>query len=394
MKSSRSSTYRPKLSSLFQPSPPSNSFTVKLLFAFFFVAIGFALGIIKGYYIKSSIVSRSSSSSLPSSSLHLPRQPVKKIEPVPKVRVGLKGYMEPTDIMHGMNDEELFWKASMVPRIKRHPYEWFPKIAFLYLTKGEIPFAPLWEKFFEGHEGLYSIYVHADPRFNSSFPIGSVFHGRRIRSKKAIWGRVSMMDAERHLLANALLDFTNERFILLSESHIPLFNFSTIYSYLMGHTIYMESYDLPGPGGRARYRNKMGPVIRPEHWRKGSQWFEMDRKLALEVISDETYYPEFKKHCKMCVADEHYLATLLNIKRWPSVANRTLTWMDWSQNGYHPANFSSEDVTIEFLKKLRYGRSCNYNGMKIRVCFLFARKFLPNCLDRLLELAPKVLGFG
>lgn len=23
--------------------------------------------------------------------------------------------------------------------------------------------APLWEKFFEGHRGLYSVYVHTDP---------------------------------------------------------------------------------------------------------------------------------------------------------------------------------------------------------------------------------------
>jgi Core-2/I-Branching enzyme len=212
--------------------------------------------------------------------------------------------------------------------------------------------------------------------------------------QKIRWGRVNVMDAERRLLANALLDFTNERFVLLSESHIPLFNFSTIYSYLIGHTIYIELYDLQGPAGRNRYRKKMGPVIGPEQWRKGSQWFEMDRKLALEVISDDKYYPEFKKHCKSCVADEHYLPTLLHMKMWPNVENRSLTWMYWSKNRYHPAIFSSEDVTIEFLSKLRHGRTCNYNGMRTTVCFLFARKFLPNCLGRLLELAPKVLGFG
>lgn len=190
MKSSRSSFARTKISRFLLASPQSSSFAVKFLFAFFFLAIGFVLGIIKGQYISSSTVSRSSSS--PSSlhltspsSLHLtPPPPVKKIEPITdQARVGLKGYMEPTDIMHGMSDEELFWKASMVPRIKRLPYHWFPKIAFLFLTNGEIPLAPLWEKFFEGHGGLYSIYVHSDPQFNGSMPVRSVFYGRRIRSK-------------------------------------------------------------------------------------------------------------------------------------------------------------------------------------------------------------------
>jgi len=46
------------------------------------------------------------------------------------------------------------------------------------------------------------------------------------------WGNVNMMEAERRLLSNALLDISNQRFVLISESCIPLFNFSTIYSYL------------------------------------------------------------------------------------------------------------------------------------------------------------------
>ncbi|KAK7847936.1 hypothetical protein CFP56_006090 [Quercus suber] len=49
--------------------------------------------------------------------------------------------------------------------------------------KGAMPLAPLWELFFKGHEGLYSIYVHPNPSFNGTVPQGSVFHGRRIPSK-------------------------------------------------------------------------------------------------------------------------------------------------------------------------------------------------------------------
>lgn len=87
-------------------------------------------------------------------------------------------------VMHNMTDEELLWRASMVPRVKELPFEHRPKVAFLFLTRGELPLAPLWERFFEGNEGSYSIYVHASPDFNGSEPPhGSVFHGRRIPSK-------------------------------------------------------------------------------------------------------------------------------------------------------------------------------------------------------------------
>lgn len=88
---------------------------------------------------------------------------------------------------HDMNDEELFRRASMVPRIQEVPYKIsdinVPKVAFMFLTKGPLPLVPLWEKFFQGHEGLYSIYIHADPSFNETLPETSVFYGRRIPSQ-------------------------------------------------------------------------------------------------------------------------------------------------------------------------------------------------------------------
>ncbi|KAL6575246.1 hypothetical protein OROMI_012531 [Orobanche minor] len=35
-----------------------------------------------------------------------------------------------------------------------------PKIAFLFLTTGALPFEKLWDKFFQDHEGRFSVYVH------------------------------------------------------------------------------------------------------------------------------------------------------------------------------------------------------------------------------------------
>lgn len=89
---------------------------------------------------------------------------------------------EPT-LMHSMDDDELFWRASMAPKIQQFPYKHVPKIAFLFLTKGPLPLTPLWDLFFKGHEGFYSIYVHPHPSYNGLALEDSVFHGRRIPSK-------------------------------------------------------------------------------------------------------------------------------------------------------------------------------------------------------------------
>lgn len=78
------------------------------------------------------------------------------------------------------NDEDLIRTTSMGEVEEKGVY----KIAFMFLIKGSLPLAPLWEKFFKGHKGYYSIYVHSDPSFKSSHEVNTgVFHGGRIPSK-------------------------------------------------------------------------------------------------------------------------------------------------------------------------------------------------------------------
>ncbi|XWS18913.1 hypothetical protein CRYUN_Cryun32bG0085600 [Craigia yunnanensis] len=103
-------------------------------------------------------------------------------------------------------------------------------------------------------------------------------------------GRMSMCEAERRprLIANALLDISNEWFILLSESCIPLYNFSIIYHYISrSRHSFMGSFDELGPYGRGR-------------------------RLAINIIEDTTDYPKFKEFCRpACYVDEHYFPTML-----------------------------------------------------------------------------------
>ncbi|KAK2997031.1 hypothetical protein RJ639_026655, partial [Escallonia herrerae] len=301
----------------------------------------------------------------------------------------------PSDLMHTMSDKELFWRASLVPRIKKYPFSRKPKIAFMFLTKGPLPLAPLWERFFKGHEGLYSIYVHPLPSFQAKFPSSSVFYKRQIPSQVAEWGRMSMCDAEKRLLANALLDISNERFVLLSESCIPLYNFSIIYHYLSKSKYsFMGAFDDPGPFGRGRYNENMAPEVNISQWRKGSQWFEVNRKLAIQMVEDNTYYPKFAEFCRpACYVDEHYFPTMLTIRAANQLANRSLTWVDWSRGGPHPATFGRGDITEDFMKRVLGGQSCLYNDQPSSICSLFARKFAPSTLEALFLLAPKFLGF-
>ncbi|KAG6532778.1 hypothetical protein ZIOFF_006630 [Zingiber officinale] len=381
--------------------------------------LGFALGTISSFYLTPPtlrfFLQHSSTPPPPSSMVN--HTPAAEKQPGGGGG-GLGEFHELREVMHDMTEGELLWRASMVPRVKKLPFEQRPKVAFLFLTRGELPLAPLWERFFEGNEGSYSIYVHADPDFNGSEPEphGSVFQCRRIPSKvtsssssqidrfssyfccclfqTVSWGGMNMMEAERRLLANALLDFSNQRFVLLSESCIPLFDFPTVYSYLINSTrVHVESKDVPGRAGRGRFPARFRPRLQPRLWRKGSQWFEVDREVAVAVVADRDYFPLFQKHCSRCYADEHYLPTLVGVRFPARTHNRSVTWVDWSRGGVHPAMYSGEHVTAELLERMRNGSSCDYNGRATRTCFLFARKFSPSSLRRLMRFAPELMGF-
>ncbi|CAH8359433.1 unnamed protein product [Eruca vesicaria subsp. sativa] len=314
---------------------------------------------------------------------------------------GQKGHslVDPEKVtMHHNNmtrEEELMRRAS---KVQETPLRKEKKVAFMFLTRGKLPLAKLWERFFNGHQGLFSVYIHTSnlSYVDDDIRETSPFYRRRIPSKEVKWGMVSMVEAERRLLANALLDEANQRFVLLSETDIPLFNFSTIYSYLINSThSFVDLYDLPGPAGRGRYNRRMSPVITRSKWRKGSQWFEIDREIALAVVSDNTYFPLFKKHCRWkCYADEHYLPTFVHVMFPGKNANRSLTWTDWSRRGPHPRKYTRRSVRSELLTKLRNSeKGCVYNGKESNICYLFARKFDDSCIDMLIRFAGRIMGF-
>jgi len=94
--------------------------------------------------------------------------------------------------------------------------------------------------------------------------------------------------------------------------------------------------------------------------------------------------------------DEHYLPTTVNMLHGARNANRTVTFVDWSKGGPHPARYGARDVTVELIQGIRRTRSdrpCLYNSRPTSMCYLFARKFTPDTLQPLLNISSAVMGF-
>ncbi|CAB4306122.1 unnamed protein product [Prunus armeniaca] len=312
-------------------------------------------------------------------------------------------------------------------RLSRHGNNFSgpPKIAFLFLARRSLPLDFLWGSFFEKADmPNFSIYIHSAPgfSFDESTTRSHFFYGRQLTNSIQVgWGESSMIEAERLLFATALEDPANQRFVLLSDSCVPLYNFSYIYNYLMASPRSFVDSFLDVKEGR--YNPKMSPNIPKQKWRKGSQWIALVRSHAEVLVDDEVVLPAFRKFCKRrppldarkgklniklqkqhnCIPDEHYVQTLLTMsEREDELERRTLTYTLWNNSatkteskGWHPMTFTHTNAAPQKIKEIKeinhvYYETeyrtewCRVNSTYVP-CFLFARKFSQGAAMRLLS---------
>lgn len=275
-----------------------------------------------------------------------------------------------------------------------------PKIAFLFLTNSNLHFEPLWHKFFNASDPhLYNIYIHADPTVKITPPMG-VFADRFIHSKRTQRSSPTLISATRRLLAHALLDDPdNAYFALISQHCIPLHSFNYFYNYLLDTQKLSRKMEFPSyieiltesPSLLDRYNargeNVMEPEVSFDKFRVGSQFFVITRKHSLMVIKDNKLWRKFKKPCvkiESCYPEEHYFPTLLSMEDPNGCTSYTLTRVNWTESvDGHPHTYHPPEVSSELIYKLRESNS-TYS-------YMFARKFSPDCLEPLMEMADSVI---
>ncbi|KAH6814759.1 core-2/I-branching beta-1 [Perilla frutescens var. frutescens] len=306
-----------------------------------------------------------------------------------------------------LDDLSLFHKAiamsasssRRLPAAKSH-LSAPPKIAFLFLTNSPLHFAPLWELFFANATPRhYNIYIHADP-FAKIPPFTGVFKDRLIPSKRTQRSSATLISAARRLLATAMLhDASNTYFALISQHCIPLHSFHFLYDFLFDLSRLSPDFEFPSyieildnestlwSRYNARGRNVMPPEVQFDEFRVGSQFFALTRKHALMVIKDRKLWPKFKLPCfnvESCYPEEHYFPTMLSMQDPNGCSHYTLTRVNWtgSVNG-HPHTYRPPEISPRLIHRLRQSNS-TYS-------YMFARKFSPDCLNPLLEMADSVL---
>ncbi|CAI7873090.1 unnamed protein product, partial [Closterium sp. NIES-54] len=234
-----------------------------------------------------------------------------------------------------------------------------PKIAFLFLTRGPLPLRPLWEAFFHGNMDRASIYVHAGTEgfsVNSHVGNDSVFWGTQIPGLRIIRGMPSMIQATRRLLASALQDPANQRFVLVSEACIPIRCFNFVYTYLFtGDRSFLAVLPTLRWWRFPRYFWIFVPrqVLHPWQLKKGSQWFVLTRPHAFLVAENMKYYVVFGRG-RGEYPDESYIQTVVWGYDRGSIEPHSVTHVDWpSYNSEHPTMYSRSSTTRELIERMQ-----------------------------------------
>jgi len=315
-----------------------------------------------------------------------------------------RAYLPPVEVMRKSTDE-----CADVFNV--------PKVALLFLTKGNLPHDSTWRLWLKSAEGvvpvqalshgmcaldtgsehhakvteaaiacrkvniktigdeeyqnqhLFSIYIHAPPTFKGFDPL-SLWHGKLIKYRvQTAWGAHSLVEATRHLLWEAYRDPLNNRFLLLSESDIPLYDPLTLYQQVQSEENSRLDTCLHEGISPWRWHPKMETDhIKFHNWRKSPQWMSMTRSHAKAALEDTEVYRMFERHCwsawdtehsrwhRDCFSDEHYFPTLLSTLGRDDEGvcqSRGLSYTLWEEGSAHPRAFRPGEVTERLIRKAR-----------------------------------------
>lgn len=178
------------------------------------------------------------------------------------------------------------------------------KVALLFLTREDLNFPDIWEKELRDCEDQYNIYIHAKAPMHHPF-----FKNLRI-SKIVPNTWLQHTKAWQALIQEAVKNPENVKFVLLSESCMPLYPLSTIYHVLTRDSLSYMEYKRPWwPANQPRevhavpkehrYGSMEFIVLNQDHAGRIAADRSVINMIARYPLDMESYFPTFfsLQHC-------------------------------------------------------------------------------------------------
>lgn len=234
------------------------------------------------------------------------------------------------------------------------------KIALCFLTYSNIIQNNLWQTFVNQTD-KYNCYLHNKNDFIGFFKKYSIEN--KVKTK---YGHISLVKATINLFREALLDYDNKYFILLSDTCIPLYGPGKTYNIITkeNNNIITSYFSQECE----RYHSLSFKEFFDENkFSKQSQWMCLTRNTAdffanndfIDIFGEESRFP-----------DEHYFINIINMFGM-KYTNKRLTYVNWKEKSdlplYRSLPKTYSIITDKILQEMR-DSGC-----------VFARKIAHNC---------------
>jgi len=213
------------------------------------------------------------------------------------------------------------------------------KIAFIALTYNKFEKEGLMSRFFdERYSHMYNLYIHSKENLdtNSRFSKHCLPYSERVHN--TAWGYFSLVEATVKLLRHALKDQDNEKFILISDSHCPLYNINKMCDILWEHAdiTCFNVYDTDKLAAHRFFKmfklEKSRAIMVPVSVKNAmflSQWFVCTREAAIAFIAEYDRTHQLFDKDTDTYADECWFGTMANHLQIPW-KNRSFCFADWN----------------------------------------------------------------
>ena len=212
-------------------------------------------------------------------------------------------------------------------------------IAFCFLTIGDLKKGDYWKSFFANVESnKYNIYINNKIKIVDPYFQKYVIPNRYTHTK---WAHISLIIATLKLFQEALKEPTNEYFVLLSDSCIPIVSFNKVEEFILSNdsNIFQNvQHTSNSKGINQRFKNADLSYITKDVISKASQWTILKRDFVEFCVKNVDLINKFGTD--FWCPDEHYFIVLC-IKNGFQYKSIDYTFMDWNTSPCHPKVFTN-----------------------------------------------------
>lgn len=197
------------------------------------------------------------------------------------------------------------------------------KIAFLFITTGDIHFSEIWDYYFANNSDKYSIYCH--PKYPDKVITPWLKNNIINNLVETKWGHLT--NAYVSLLDEAIKDPDNVKFMFVSESCLPIKKFNLFYNMVIHNNVDKSYVQFMKMDKWKKDNLHIFEKITKIKLIKHSGWFCLSRLHAMQILN----FKFVKNFDKITAGDENILSIITNDKK--NIINFEITYTNWTSIG-------------------------------------------------------------